>query len=339
MFVEFDSFKHPTLDGSSSSWVNSIEFWPSLAGPQIFAALGGRRITIYEISIKLQILRVFRDEDEKEDFYCSCFTQSLLDNQPLICAGGESGIIKLVNLESASLYSILMGHGGPINDLKTFTGNLDLLFSCSKDESIRLWSISTRQCLAMFSGEDGHRNAVLNISLHQSMKWMATLGLDNSIKVWGLDCPILHQTIANRISHPPVQCIQFPIYTTCQNYIDCVEWVGDLLLSKTTTSQCILWKPDMRRHNKAMVICRQYEHQEQWLTKLSTSTTFEHFVVGGKDGALFIFSLNQIPPQQVIQLVQFTKPVQTVRFSPNNRWIVWGGKDDWIGCLQHQSMA
>lgn len=306
MFVEFDSLL--ALEGGE---VRCVEFWPSLLGPPVFAALGGRRIAVCEISPKqLKLLRTFRDEDEAEDFHCSCFTQSLIDNRPLVCAGGASGVVKIVNLESAALHSVLVGHGGPVNDLKPFTGKPDLLFSCSTDESIRLWSVSTRQCLRVFSGHEGHRDSVTSLSLHHSMKWMATSSGDRSIKVWDVDGTA-------------------PAYTaTFEAPCECVEWVGDLLLS--TSGTCRLWKPDMRRRRDARVTCITYE--QLVVGKLGTSPDFAQFAVGGRpDGSLLVFALEEPQPQQRIQL---TKPIRTAKFSPDNRWIVCGEEDGTVCCLQ-----
>jgi len=40
---------------------------------------------------------------------------------------------------------------------------------------------------------------------------------------------------------------QFPIFSTCEvhsDYVDCVRWIGNLLVSKSTASMIVLWKPD-----------------------------------------------------------------------------------------------
>jgi polycomb protein EED len=117
---------------------------------------------------------------------------------------------------------------------------------------------------------------------HLSGTLIASSGLDNSVKIWDLLHPPLQESL-RRISSSayfpeyegisynpfansanaatktrasaawagtslatgPVD-VHFPLFTNQKlhkNYVDCVRWHGDLLLSKTTHNEILMWHP------------------------------------------------------------------------------------------------
>jgi hypothetical protein len=62
-----------------------------------------------------------------------------------------------------------------------------LVLSASKDESIRLWNVYTACCVAIFAGDQGHRDEVLSIDVHLLGNVFASCGMDNTVKVWSLE--------------------------------------------------------------------------------------------------------------------------------------------------------
>lgn len=60
----------------------------------------------------------------------------------------------------------LQGHGAAVNQVVWHPIDDRLLLSASKDESIRLWNVSNGAVIAVFAGDQGHRDEVLAADFH-----------------------------------------------------------------------------------------------------------------------------------------------------------------------------
>lgn len=190
----------------------------------------------------------------------------------LLLVAGKRGIVKVIDTVRRSLILTLSGHGDEIYDMK-FSPTTDdmgskwLLLTASKDESLRLWNVQSATCIAIFAGHDAHRDAVLTCGWHPLGNRFVSGGMDNSVKIWSLESdemmnaikeswktePITKRNTATSSSRPQsthkvfkTLYEQTPIFSTSKvhlDYCDCVQFVGDLVLSKSINDVIILWKP------------------------------------------------------------------------------------------------
>ncbi|PKC09958.1 WD40 repeat-like protein, partial [Rhizophagus irregularis] len=145
-----------------------------------FAVVGGRYIIVARLEsekpVALNIAQKYVDENEQEDFYCCTWSIDPISGAPLLVVAGFTAVIKIIDTSAGSVTKTLQGHGGEIHEMKSHPKDPSLLFSASKDLSIRLWRIDTMQTVAIFAGECGHHEAPLSIDVHLSGDFFASSG-------------------------------------------------------------------------------------------------------------------------------------------------------------------
>lgn len=84
------------------------------------------------------------------------------------------------------------------NDSKQKETVRDYLASCSRDRSVRLWSISTESCVAVFTA---HENWVKGVVIHPSGNYVISGGDDRTIRVFDIKANRCLRTLENAHSH------------------------------------------------------------------------------------------------------------------------------------------
>jgi polycomb protein EED len=239
--------------------------------PPVFALVGNREIVICRPSISRnetsRRISVFRDLEIPSEAWSipsaailnSCAWNYVNQSEPLISVAGPSGLIKVLNALTGELVTTLVGHGGEINDLATHTRFPWILASASGDHSIRIWDLRRRieqgenACLIICGHGHGHKEPVLTCAWHGSGAYLISGGQDHIISIWTIPdlapdgaCfdPRLKASSTVRSSEETT-VIHYPHFTTSavhSNYVDCVAFYGDLILSKAAEEEkIVLW--------------------------------------------------------------------------------------------------
>ncbi|CAI5955897.1 unnamed protein product [Closterium sp. NIES-64] len=216
---------------------------------------------------------------------------------------------------SVAVNESFIGHGGAVNEVRVHPSHPALLLSAGKDESLRLWNTDTGVCVAIMGGTDGHRNEVLSADFHPGdQAIIASCGMDSSIRVWSLqECwhVVDHSnTWADVPSKFPTKILQYPLYVVCDvhtNYIDCLRWYGDFVLSKSVDNEVILWrwchKPGTEPGSAhpaegTLDILQRYPVPDCgfWFIKFDLDYMANIMAIGNCVGKVYVYDLQSSPP-------------------------------------------
>jgi len=107
-----------------------------------------------------------------------------------------------------------LGTGGGVWSEESDAQSLGYALSGGRDKSVRLWDLTTLQCLHTFVGHD---NWVRSVCFHSSGKHILTGSDDKSIKVWSIPLGRCAKTINEAHPHFVTSCdfnAKFPMLAT-----------------------------------------------------------------------------------------------------------------------------
>lgn len=309
-------------------------------------AVGNENIKIYNIQNYYQLVRYFHCE--KFEFYC-CAVNKLSDKHIYLAAGGNKNAIFLVNLLNINdRGSYLVGHKNDINTLKFCNAFKEFLLSGSNDCSVRLWNVKTKSQIAVFAGPGGHQSSVLTVAWHSSGDYCASAGFDLKILLWDVKrvVDLYMQTLSKENSNVVKTILKStPIYTCSElheNYIDHVQFFGNLLLSKSMTGVIYLWKPVLNDESDSFQIINKFVYKTSfvWFLKFYASEETLNLFVGDK-GRLFQFGLtnkfdeNLINSEHYYEVKNDNKVIRCLTYSDKFKTFICGtdsGKIIFLKC-------
>lgn len=146
----------------------------------------------------------------------------------------------------------LTGHGSAINDLIVSPLSSDLLASASNDNTIRLWNLHEthcqQPCVALFAG-GGHKSHVLAIHFHPNGCWILSGGVDTAVCLWAVPSLAELDNEGDYSPHRDSKIVFYPHFFSKEvhpNYVDCLAFYGDLVISKAARenmkNDILIWR-------------------------------------------------------------------------------------------------
>jgi len=294
--------------------------------PVLFATVGHNRVTIYECQDggRIKLLQSYADPCTEENFYCCAWSFDDSTGQPILAVGGVRGIIRIISPTMGSCIKQFVGHGNAVNELKFKPKDNNILLSVSKDHDLRLWNVKTGVCAVILGGVEGHRDEALSADFNLTGTKIVSCGMDHSLKIWNLEKEEIKRALKDSHSgtpytdrpFPSAYC-HFPDYSTRdihRNYVDCVRWLGNLILSKSCENCIVCWrpgnapgtmhespklKPEEKEKPESWVLHRfEYRECEIWYMRFSLDYSQQIMALGNQVGHVFVWDLDVDDPTQ-----------------------------------------
>lgn len=120
-----------------------------------------------------------------------------------VATGSFDGSIKLWNLHSGGMESLLAGHFGAVWAV-AISPDGQTLASASSDKTIKLWNIRTGELLETLNG---HTGSVFSVAFSPNGKTLASVSEDKTIKLWDTRTGIEERTLKGH--NDEVQTVAF----------------------------------------------------------------------------------------------------------------------------------
>lgn len=224
----------------------------------MFALVACNCVYVYSINESLNKLKYILklSDPKKDEVYCTLdwsYRKQGKESDLILAVGGSETKIQILNVSIGKYERTLIGHMNAIHDLKFHPVIKCLLLSASKDCSIRLWNVDKGMQLAIYAGVDGHFGGVNYIDWHSDGKLFVSGGIDSCIKIWKIT-PEVNSHI-NESLKASTETKKLPLHVCLavfstnklhNSYVDCVKFVGNLILSKSVYDGVFLWLPNTK---------------------------------------------------------------------------------------------
>ncbi|XP_037044743.1 polycomb protein EED-like [Bradysia coprophila] len=320
--------------------IYAVEFCNCLKDgePIIFATCGSNAVTIYECknSGEMQLLQCYEDPNKNESFYTLTWSFHPSTLTPVLAVAGLHAIIRIINPTTMTSNKHLIGHGFAVNDLKFHPENPHLLLSASKDFSARLWNIETAVCIAVFKGLNGHKCEVLSADFDATGGRIVTSGMDNSVRIWQLNKPEIQDAIrASYNGYRGFRTIMehFPEYAVSDlhnKYVDCVKWMGNLILSKSNENSIVCWKPGCLQENTiaddstigSVIHKFDYVGHQYFSIRFAMNVNKTYLAVGNDRGTTFVWKIDPTAKPMHLRHVLCNETIRDVAFSRDSNILI-----------------
>lgn len=268
----------------------------------ILAICGGSVLRVYNIENNYELINTYQ-LSESNSLNALALTEMIDTNEVYCALGGESPVIRIIDvLEGKELKTNqLIGHRNEIYELAISPIYYQILLSASKDCTVRLWNIANAEQLVIFGGPNSHLAEVLSIDWHFSGKIFVSSGVDSSVKLYSINSKmeeLIKKSIVNK--EKVITLIKnYPYYSSTDihdNYIDCVRFNGNFIISKSVDGVIKEWLPMFKEEGQYFYLINTYVYSTKekiYDIKFSFDSTENIILIGNESGIGYLFEINE----------------------------------------------
>ncbi|VDN58796.1 unnamed protein product [Dracunculus medinensis] len=352
------SFKYlSTVFECHRKTIYGVSFNPYVTENPHFATVAENRVSVYCVpkgSPSIKLLRSFQDPVKEEAFFTVSWAYDIDSDAHVVVAGGAQGVIRVIDVAAENVINTLVGHGDAVNDVQVCPNDSMIIASASKDFTARIWNIRNSACLAILGGVDGHLDQVISVvrfnflDFDASCEFLASSSMDHTIKLWhigpgsGVDRMIEQSNCDLKLVDNPAE-IHYPRCSTRDihtNYVDCVRIFHQLIFSKSTEDEIILWKfgdlhdklygqgNKVKTENGVFQFCRLIlPNSNMWFIKFEIDPKGRFIACGTQNGDIHVWDLKNgsLPSEHstvVIRPKDVWCTIRQLAVSPNGEHLI-----------------
>ncbi|KAJ3049868.1 hypothetical protein HK097_009144 [Rhizophlyctis rosea] len=271
-----------------------------------------------------------------------------MPNDAVLAASGTDNIIHILSIAQSKEQKPLSGHTGPIIDIASHPTDTNLLFSLSKDGSVRLWHVGAGRTLVVYDVK------ATALALHPYGTSFLTANTNGSVHDWDVPEDILNLPTEEAESVEVEHVTEGVKVATASrlhggSYVDSIRYIGDKVLSKSRDGKVLLWDPESSQVTKLVMPLEQDGDEQdadngiqQVIQKFTikggddnrcrfdVTPDKKYFAIGNESGTVFIYNLSTGKLVTELRHKRCTKAVRCCAFSRNCRNLVFVGEDSFI---------
>ncbi|TPX63110.1 hypothetical protein SpCBS45565_g06848 [Spizellomyces sp. 'palustris'] len=247
------------------SCINQCVFFPStntLASEQdagtasnVLATIGGPQANFYDnehCGDHLDIMSHFvvngvgycKDAEElpteTPELLTCCWLH--VDQDAVLAAAGTDTDIHILSVTRSEEIARLKGHTDRILDLQPHPTDVNLLLSVSDDGNVKLWHVRAKKCLCVYFVK------ATAAAFHPNGMSFLTSSSKGVVVDWEIPEDLLHlsqnEAVAAPVEHiDEGQQVLWSDQLHGNNYIDCIRYVDEKVLSKSVNGKVVFWDP------------------------------------------------------------------------------------------------
>eukprot|EP00877_Chromochloris_zofingiensis_P000784 jgi/Chrzof1/10706/Cz05g09150.t1 len=132
--------------------------------------------------------------------------------------------------------------------------------------------------------------------------------MDTTVKIWSLkelwSTVQLSDTWADSKKTFPTRILSHCLFSSPQvhgDYVDCVRWLGDLVLSKSVDNRILLWRPQypadqLLQTSSKFDLLQEFQlmHANMWWVRFSLSLSGDVLACGNGQGKMYVWNPNEM---------------------------------------------
>lgn len=273
----------------------------------VLAVCGGNIMKVYNIQTNYELINTY-ELSEKKPLNTLALTEIEEQGEILCALGGESPVIRVINILEGKekVNNQLIGHRSEIFDLKFNPKITQILLSSSKDCTVRLWNTLNGDQLIIFGGPDAHLAEVLCIDWHISGDLFVSGSVDNSIKIYNITERMNELIVKSLENKKTIKTLikNFPYYSCSdihENYIDCVRFNGNFIISKSVDGIIKEWLPMFKTEGQYYYLINTYIYEVKekiYNVKFCFNQEENLMFIGNETGKGYLFQINESEKQE-----------------------------------------